>query len=981
MSANEAELNQAKLEDNNNIENKNNVEEEPKKDKINPKKLAKLAKFQAKQENPKNNFTKAKEKSVPKSYQTKDFVNKTPKGEKKKVTFAEMETSYNPRAVESAWYDWWEAQGYFKPSLDKNKKKFVIPIPPPNVTGSLHLGHALTNSIQDCLIRWRRMKGFNTLYVPGCDHAGIATQAVVEKMLAKKGISKHQIGREKFLEHAWEWKNTKGDRIYNQLKRMGSSYDWSRVCFTLDPKFVTAVNEAFITLHTEGLIYRDTRLVNWSCKLNTALSNLEVDTKELEKKTKIAVPGHNGKSYDFGVLSYFSYQIDGGSPDDKITVATTRLETMLGDTAVAVNPKDTRYAKHIGKFLIHPFNGRKLPIIGDEMVDMEFGTGCVKITPAHDPNDYVVGKRHKLDFINILNDDGSINSNGAPFEGMMRFDARVEVMKKLKSLGLFEKSEDHKMNIPICSRSGDIIEPMLKPQWYVNCKDMAKEAADAVRNGELTITPLSSQKEWFSWLDNIQDWCISRQLWWGHSIPAYFVVISGEENDRSDGKYWVSGETKEIAMEKAIKKFGPNITLEQDQDVLDTWFSAALWPFGVMGWPNKTQDYDLFYPNSLLETGWDILFFWVARMVMMGKKLTGKIPFSEVYCHAMVRDAHGRKMSKSLGNVIDPQDVIEGISLEDLGKQLENGNLDSKELQKAKEGQRKDYPNGIPECGVDALRFALCAYSTDSSRDISLDILRVEGYRKFCNKIWNATRYVLGALGSEFQPESRIMPGNGIHERWILHRLNICIGDVDKSLGSYHFKNATEAIYKFIKDELCDVYIEAVKTRNDPSSLQTLYSCLQTGLVLLHPFMPFVTEELYQILPKRKDSSAASIMIAEYPEENSVFNAPEVEKSFEKILGVVKAIRSLSTDHGIKSGTVSYALATSKPVFDLLASEKDIIKTLVYQKEFSFEVVENESKIPPGCALQIVNNECKVYILLGSKGDTPDGQFSRVTIS
>ena len=721
------------------------------------KRLAKLAKFEAKQAKlaEQSKMQQAapkikKEKSEPKVNPVVEFKNLTPKGEKKDLS-GEFPTTYTPKVVEAAWYEWWEAQGYFKPQFAadgkaKSEGTYVIPIPPPNVTGILHLGHGLTNSIQDALIRWNRMKGKTVLWLPGADHAGIATQVVVEKKLMReRKITRHDIGREAFLEETFKWKENYIEKIYDQIRRLGSSVDWSRAKFTMDPEMNEAVNEAFCTLQQDGTIYRANRMVNWCTKLKTALSNLEVESKELEGSTMLSVPDHDEKKkYEFGVLISFAYHVE--NSDEIIVVATTRLETMLGDTAIAVHPSDKRYQHLHGKFVIHPFNKRRIPIVADEYPDPEFGTGAVKITPAHDPNDFIVGKRQNLEFINIFTDDGAVNENGAPFTGMQRFDARVAILEVLKTAGDYVGTQPNKMALPICTRSGNIVEPMLKPQWWVNCNEMAQMACDAVKNGDIVITPQTSSNEWFRWLEQPQDWCISRQLWWGHRVPAYFVNIKDDINDQDDSNRWVSGRSFQEAQQNAFQRFqdvDPSlISLEQDEDVLDTWFSAGLWPFATMGWPKPTKDFRDFFPNTLLETGWDILFFWVARMVMMSLKLTGKIPFSEVFCHAMVRDAHGRKMSKSLGNTINPTDVINGISLADLQKRLEEGNLDPREVEKAKAGQAKDYPNGIPECGTDALRFTLLAYSS-FSRDINLDVSRIDGYRKFCNKIWNATRFAL----------------------------------------------------------------------------------------------------------------------------------------------------------------------------------------------------------------------------------------------
>uniref|UniRef100_A0A671SVV4 Valine--tRNA ligase n=1 Tax=Sinocyclocheilus anshuiensis TaxID=1608454 RepID=A0A671SVV4_9TELE len=787
----------------------------------------------------------------------------TPPGEKKDV-LSPLPDSYSPQYVEAAWYSWWEKQGFFKPeygnvSEPNPRGVFMMCIPPPNVTGSLHLGHALTNAIQDCLTRWHRMRGETTLWNPGCDHAGIATQVVVEKKLMREQkMTRHDLGRGNFIQEVWKWKNEKGDRIYHQLKKLGSSLDWDRACFTMDDKLSYAVQEAFIRMHEEGVIYRSKRLVNWSCTLNSAISDIEVDKKELAGRTLLPVPGYKEK-VEFGVLVSFSYRVEGS--DEEVVVATTRIETMLGDTAVAVHPNDSRYQHLKGKMVVHPFCDRKMPIVFDDFVDMNFGTGAVKITPAHDHNDYEVGERHKLPFINILDENGLLINVPPPFLGMKRFEARKAVLQALKDLGQFKEVKDNPMVVPVCSRSKDIVEPLLKPQWYVDCREMGKQAADVVRNGELKIIPDHHLKTWFNWMDNIRDWCISRQLWWGHRIPAYFVTV----NDPSDvdGHYWVSGRSEEEAREKAAK-----LVLSSYEDVLDTWFSSGIFPFSIFGWP--TEDLRVFYPGTLLETGHDILFFWVARMVMMGLKLTGKLPFKEVYLHAVVRDAHGRKMSKSLGNVIDPLDVITGISLEGLHAQLTDSNLDPLEIEKARQGQKSDYPSGIPECGTDALRFALCAY-TSQGRDINLDVNRILGYRHFCNKLWNAVKFAMRTLGEGFV----------VSDRWILSRLSAAVALCDSGFQAYDFPAITTAIYNFWLYELCDVYLESVKpvlSRTDSEGQkqadicrQTLYTCLEVGLRLLSPLMPFVTEELFQRLPRRlAQDSTSSICVTPYPETSEV---------------------------------------------------------------------------------------------------------------
>ncbi|KAI0051297.1 hypothetical protein FA95DRAFT_1554638 [Auriscalpium vulgare] len=907
------------------------------------------------------------------------FVNTTPKGEKKDLS-QPMSSGYNPIAVESAWYDWWHAEGFFKPELGpdghpKPEGLFVIPAPPPNVTGTLHIGHALTTAIQDGLVRWNRMLGKTVLFIPGFDHAGISTQSVVEKRLYKtSGKTRHDLGRERFLETVMDWKNDYQERITNQLHRLGGSYDWSRVAFTMNPQLSKAVVENFCRLHEDGTIYRANRLVNWCVKLNTTLSNLEVDQKQLTGRTLLNVPGYDVKEkFEFGVITSFAYQIE--NSDEKIIVATTRPETMLGDTAIAVHPNDSRYTHLHGKFAVHPFVNRRIPIVTDDIaVDMEFGTGAVKITPAHDPNDYEVGTRHQLEFINILNDDGTFNANaGEKFQGMKRFHARVAVVQALKDQGLYIETKDNPMQIPLCSKSGDIIEPLLKPQWWVNCKPLAEEAIKHTRAGELVITPKQSEAEWYRWLENIQDWCISRQLWWGHRVPAYFVRIEGKEQDTSDGKSWVVGRDLEEATARAKKLAGDaKFTLEQDEDVLDTWFSSALWPFSITGWPDKTADYETFYPSSMLETGWDILFFWVARMVMLGLRLTDKMPFQEVLCHAMIRDAHGRKMSKSLGNVIDPIDVIQGLPLEQLHEKLYEGNLEEKEIVKAKAGQKKDFPKGIPQCGTDALRFALCAYS-GGGRDINLEILRVEGYRKFCNKIFNATKFAMLKLDESFKPEPTPKPtGNeSLVEQWILHKLNIAADEVNRQLTDRNFMAATNAAYNFWLYELCDVYIEAMKPMTDPSassttrtsSQQTLYTCLDHGLRLLHPFMPFVTEELWQRLPRRPNDSTPSIMLAKYPVFEKHFVFDDADKQFDLIFNAIRTSRSLAASYNLQSDIQLFVHAQDDAEAALIKSQIPTITTLIKGCK-SAEVVREVGQVPPGCGSMVLTRTIVIHALV-----------------
>lgn len=948
------------------------------------KKAEKLAKFNAKKaKQVEDSKTKPAEAKKPKkekkvAEEVPEFKDETKPGEKKVLVSLDNPAfkAYSPKNVESSWYSWWDKQGLFQPELTdsgeiKPQGAFTIPAPPPNVTGALHIGHALTIAIQDTLIRYYRMKGKTTLFLPGFDHAGIATQSVVEKQIwANEKKTRHDYGREKFIEKVWEWKEEYHGRIKNQVKKLGASYDWSREAFTLNPDLSESVTEAFVRLHEDGTIYRASRLVNWSVKLNTAISNLEVDNKNIGGKTLLSVPGYESK-IEFGTLTSFSYPVE--NSDEKITVATTRPETMFGDTGVAVHPNDPRYKHLHGKFVLHPFLDRKIPIITDsEAVDMEFGTGAVKITPAHDQNDYNTGKRNNLEFVNIYTDDGFLNENcGEEWKGMKRFDARAKVIEELKAKDLFVDQKDNEMTIPICSRSGDIIEPLLKPQWWVNQKDMAVEAIKAVKSGEITITPKTSEAEYFHWLENIQDWCISRQLWWGHRCPVYFVTFDGAENDRLNNDYWIAGRSYEEALEKAQKKF-PNqtFTLEQDEDVLDTWFSSGLWPFSTLGWPNKTNDMELYNPMSMLETGWDILFFWVSRMILLGLKLTGKVPFKEVFCHSLVRDAQGRKMSKSLGNVIDPLDVIAGIPLQGLHDKLKTGNLDPKELQKATDGQKASYPNGIPECGTDALRFALCAYST-GGRDINLDILRVEGYRKFCNKIYQATKFVLGKLGEDYKPPATsAKSGNeSLVEKWILHKLTTTAKNLSASLEKRDFFESTNAIYNFWYD-LCDVYIENSKSliqdgtpEQKKSAQDTLYSCIDSALRMIHPFMPFVTEEMWQRLPRREGEKTISIVTALFPEYDTAFDDAKSLEAYELILEITKGARSLLSQYNILKNGQVYVESSNESINNIASEQQDSIVSLIKGVE-KIDIVKKAEEVPSGCALQAINTECTVHVLV-----------------
>lgn len=914
--------------------------------------------------------TKAKAKET----EPEEPIQVTPEGDKKNMDLP-MAATYKPKAVESAWSAWWEKQGYFTPDPKAAKgtaesKRFVMVMPPPNVTGSLHLGHTLTGAIEDSLTRWHRMCGDMTLWLPGIDHAGIATQSIVERLIYKnEGKTRHDLGREKFLERVWDWKEKNGSAIKHQLQKIASSADTTRERFTMDPMLNKAVVEAFIRFHDQGLIYRDNRLVNWCPFLQTALSDIEVDHEEIAGITHWEIPGYSGK-VEVGVMCEFKYKVKGTS--DFLIVATTRLETMLGDTAVAVHPKDERYSKFVGKEIEHPFfPDRKMIVVADDMVDPEFGTGCVKITPAHDFNDFKCGQRHKLKMISIFAEDGNVNMEGGQFKGQHRFEARGKVEEELKKLGVWVGKKPHAMKLGRCSRSKDIIEPYMKPQWWMNCKELASKSVDAVRNGSLKMVPEFHHHTWYQWLENIQEWCISRQLWWGHRIPAYKVVKPEQKEE-----IWVTGKTEEEARQKAIEKLGvKDVEVRQDDDVLDTWFSSGLFPFSTMGWPDTegNDDFDAFFPNSLLETGHDILFFWVARMVMMSIGLTGKLPFHTVYLHAMVRDAHGRKMSKSLGNVIDPIEVIDGITLNELNQKLLQGNLPEKEIEKATKCQAEDYPEGIPECGADALRFGLLAY-TLQGRNVNLDINRVVGYRHFCNKVWNASRFGLRYFGDDYSyPGSLPLKAPFAWEdRWILSRLSACAGKANKAFKDYEFANATTATYSFFQYELCDVYLELLKPRfyDDESTPENkddrqvardvLYVCLDWSMRLMHPLLPYLTEELYQRLPK-SPTKCESVVVAPYPTHVIGWVNDTVEQEMELISGVAKQFRSHKTSMGLKPGARPAGFVSHTDEESAKSLKKLAIQLSRMSGMGNIDVLKAGAPPPKGAIQDVVNDKCLIF--------------------
>ncbi|KAL9153603.1 hypothetical protein ABFS82_10G060500 [Erythranthe guttata] len=928
-----------------------------------------------------NNTQKEAEVENPEDYNDPE----TTPGDKKKLS-RQMAKTYKPSAVETSWYEWWEKSKFFEADPDSSKPSFVIVLPPPNVTGPLHIGHALTAAIQDTIIRWRRMSGYNTLWVPGTDHAGIAAQAYVEKQFLRfTTITRDEMGRYSFINDLGDMKNLYRDAILRQLRCLGASLDWSRECYTMDEKRSLAVTEAFVRLHKDGVIYRQLRLVNWDCLLQTAISNIEVEHIEIKERTPLRVPGYE-KPVEFGVLTSFAYPLEEGLGE--IIVATTRVETMLGDTAIAVHPDDSRYSHVHGKFAIHPFNGRKLPIVCDAvLVDMNFGTGAVKITPAHDPNDYEVGKRLNLEIINIFTDGGKINSNGGPeFTGMPRFEARVAVTEALKKKGLFKGDQNNEMRLGICSRTRDVVEPLLKPQWYVNCKSMAEQALDAVTDGaspKIEIIPKQYVAEWKRWFENIPDWCISRQIGWGHRIPAWYAVLIDEPKELGAyNDHWVVGRNKAEATEEANKIFsGKEFDLHKDPDVLDTWFSSGIFPLSVLGWPNDTKDLRAFYSTSVLETGPDILFLWVARMVMLGMKLGGDVPFRKVYLHPMVCDARGREMSKLLGNAIDPLEVINGIELKGLHKKLDDeSSLDKNELEIAKEDYVKDFPDGIPECGADALRFALVSYTAQSDK-IKLDIQKVVEYRQWCNKLWDAIRFSMTKLGEDYIPREEMIPATlPFSCKWILSVLNKAISKTIVSLDSYEFSDAATAVYSWWQFQLCDVFMEVIKpyfTGNDPAyaserkhAQDTLWLCLDNGLRLLHPFMPFVTEELWQRLPSKKDSvRKESIVISEYPSTVESWNIDGVELEMDLIQFVVKSLRSLRAQLGPNEKCerlAAFVVCLTSDAWNTIKKHELEVSTLATLS--SLHVLSKKDDVPVGCILDTLNESESVSVFLKLKG-------------
>ncbi len=809
-----------------------------------------------------------------------------------------LEKTYEPARVEGKWYQFWEKEGFFHADENSNQEPFSIVIPPPNITGSLHMGHALNNTLQDILVRYKRMNGLTTLWMPGTDHAGIATQNVVEKQLAKEGINRQRLGRGKFIERVWKWREESGRTIVNQLKRLGSSCDWQRERFTMDEGLSRAVREVFVSLYEQGLIYRDDYIINWCPRCRTALSDLEVEHEECK-----------GKLYYLTYPVIRKHKALPKGAKNWIIVATTRPETMLGDTAVAVHPEDKRYQHLVDGKVLLPIMEREIPIISDEYVDQSFGSGVVKITPAHDFNDFEIGLKHNLELIQVIDEKGRMNENPGSYQGLDRYDCRQRLLQDLKKAKVLKNVKDYQHTIGYCYRCRTVIEPLVSKQWFLKVRPLAQPAIEAVKKGKTRIIPKSWENSYFSWMDNIRDWCISRQIWWGHRIPAWHCQRCGQITvSREDPTSCSSCQSPD---------------LNQETDVLDTWFSSALWPFSTMGWPEKTKELKAFYPTSVLVTGFDILFFWVARMMMMGLKFMSEVPFRDVYIHALVRDIEGQKMSKSKGNIIDPLLIMD-------------------------------------KYGTDALRFTLAAFAAQG-RDICLSEERIAGYRNFANKIWNAFRFALVNLSEENEVkefQSSASPVS-LPDRWIITRLNQTIGTVRSALDQYKFNEAADCLYQFIWHEFCDWYLELIKPalsiqaepRTREPARQTLFFTLSRILRLLHPFMPFITEELWQKLPIHQ----SSIMLSPYPESNERQIDIQAIAEMELVMDVVTAIRNIRSENNIPpSRKVPAILNVVDPqTRDLLKHTQSYIINLARLDSLTFA---SENEKPVAAATQVVKD-------------------------
>ncbi len=849
--------------------------------------------------------------------------------------------TYDHAATERELYAWWEKNGWFKPSNDPNKpghdpakKPFVISIPPPNVTGELHLGHAMFVSVEDLMIRYHRMKGDPTLWVPGSDHAGIATQLQVEKMILREDeVTREELGREEFLRRTWAWKEKYGGIIYDQLRRLGASCDWDRVRFTLDEGLSVAVREAFVRLHDKGLIYRGPRLINWSPGLKTAVSDLEVEYSE-----------------EPGSLYYFKYRL--ADEDAYIPVATTRPETILGDTAVAVHPEDERYQRFIGHDVLVPMLDRRIPVIADEAVDRAFGTGALKITPGHDFTDYEVGARHKLPIISMLDREAKVTAAGGPYKGLDRFAAREKLWADMEASGLTLKVEPYLRNTPRSQRGGEIVEPMVSVQWFVKMEGLAAAGLDAVRDGRIRIVPERFGKVYFNWLDNIKDWTVSRQLWWGHRIPVWYVV--GTDGVPTE-EYFVA-RTESAAYNLARAKHGKSVELQQDPDVLDTWFSSGLWPFSTLGWPHDTPDLKYFYPTSVMETGYDILFFWVARMIMTGLEFTREAPFHTVYLHGLVRDEHGHKMSKTTGNVVDPRWIIDGAT-GDTVRAAGSAVI------------ANQFPDGIASMGTDALRFTLLTSGTPGN-DLNLSLARVEANRNFANKIWNIARFIVGNLPEGFVRSSLLpLRSSTLADRWILARLNTVIADATRFIEDYEFGQAGNQIYDFLWGDFADWYVEIAKLQlkaadagapdASDSTRQILLHVLDQTLRLLHPYVPYITEAVWQKLPRLADEGPA-LIVASWPTAGAGDN--EALEQFEHLRALVRGIRNARTEKKIEPKKRLGAVIAAGERAGWLAEQRDVLATLAGLDGAALTIVSSVEA--PAQSISVIEGGTQAFLLL-----------------
>jgi len=853
-----------------------------------------------------------------------------------------IDKTYQPLAIEKKWYQSWEQSGYFQPKAASSS--YCIMLPPPNVTGTLHMGHAFQDTLMDTLIRYHRMKGFQTLWQGGTDHAGIATQMVVERQLKLQGTNRQSLGRDAFLQKVWEWKEQSGNTIANQMRRLGASIDWSKERFTMDPGLSDAVKEVFVRLYDEGLIYRGKRLVNWDPTLHTAVSDLEVVSEEED-----------------GFLWHIRYPV--ADSNEFVIVATTRPETLLGDTAVAVHPNDPRYQHLIGQKVKLPLCDRLIPIIADDYVDPEFGSGCVKITPAHDFNDHEIGKRHGLAMLNIFTEDAILNSN-VPFayQELSRFVAREKIVKDLEAIQLLEKVEPHRLKIPRCDRTGEIVEPYLTNQWFVSMKPLAGPAIEAVQTQKINFVPENWSKTYYEWMNNIQDWCISRQIWWGHRIPAWYD---------NHGNVYVSRSEEEVRKKYDLS---PDLELKQDNDVLDTWFSSALWPFSTLGWPHEETELNTFYPTSVLVTGFDIIFFWVARMIMMGLKFTGKVPFKTVYVHGLIQDAEGQKMSKSKGNIIDPLDLIDGISLDNLVAKRTFGLMQPKMAEKIEKATRKHFPEGIPSYGTDALRFTFCALASNT-RFIRFDLARVEGYLHYCNKLWNAARYVLMKVENQPIPAKVSFSELSLCEKWIWSIWQKTKQQVDEYIAQYRFDMASQALYDFTWNHYCDWYLEISKPQLAQEASSTLASqtrftliaILEELLRALHPMIPFITEEIWQKIKPCFNSAyfakdTASIMLQSYPNVDFSGVDEKAISTMEWIQSFIVAIRTIRSEMDLKPSTTFTVLCKSsnEAIKNDIQAHLEIIQTLA--KVSSLTWIDSATT-PPASATALVK-EVEIFIPL-----------------